>query len=510
MKKKVVISLLLLSLILSVPGMTVVTSAAEKALSEEQQQKDSETVAEDLYPDWWDEEDPLNFRAYTQSEENIDKQEDWLLTARDLSFTTQWRGVTYKHTDENVEGKSVVAGIDVSYHQGDIDWEKVKAAGIDYAIQRVGYRAYRSGSLARDIKFSSYIEGAKKAGIKVGAYIFSQAISEDEAREEADFAIRQIKEAGYELDLPLAIDCEYAAEGVGRLYEANLSKEQMTNVASAFCERVESYGYEPMIYSSSSWFHSKMDGEKLGQEYLLWMARYNTHSYDADTESGRELYGGKVNVWQCSSSAKVNGISGNVDLDWFYLDQANGVCKGGDGNWYYYVDGKIDTTYTGIAGNHNGWWRIENGKVNFDFNGFAENENGWWYLAGGKVQFNITDIINGTVNGKTGWWYVKEGKIQFDATTIEKNETGWWYVKDGMVDFTYIGIAENKLGQWWVENGKVNFSYSGFAEDNNDWWYISGGQVQSGMSDIIKGTVDGITGWWYIKDGKVQADVTTE
>ena len=515
MKNKIVTGLLLLSLVMSVSGITTAANAAEKSSSGEQMKdyytetKAPESLEENPYPDWWDEEDPLNARAYRQSKEHASGQKNRLLAVRDLGFTTQWDGVTYRHCDENIEGKSVAVGIDVSYHQGNIDWEKVKADGIEYAVIRVGYRAYLSGSLARDTKFFDYIEDAKKAGIKVGAYIFSQAISEEEAREEADFAIKQIKESGYELDLPLAIDCEYAAEGVGRLYEANLSKEQMTNVAEAFCERVKSYGYEPMIYSSSSWFYSKMDGERLGKEYRLWMARYNTHSYNADTEAGRELYGGKIDIWQCSSSARVDGISGNVDLDWYYLDPVNGVYKGEDGNWYYYVDGEIDTSYTGIAGNSKGWWRIENGKVNFNYNGFAENENGWWYLKGGQVQFAITDITKGTVNGQTGWWYVKGGQVQLDATTVEKNENGWWYIENGMVDFTHTGIERNDLGWWRIENGQVNFNYNGFAENENGWWYLNGGQVQFNTEDIIKGTVAEEAGWWYINGGQVQLGIST-
>ena len=479
---------------------------------------------EDQYPDWWDAEDPLNARAYRQMTEESGNLMDTSLALKATGVTTQWNGVTYTHCANNTEGKNIVAGIDVSYHQGTIDWKKVKNAGIDYVIIRVGYRAYRSGSLGKDVKFLSYIKGAKEAGLQVGAYIFSQAITEEEAVEEADFAIKQIEASGYTLDLPLAIDCEYAAEGVGRLYEAHLSKKEMTDVANAFCERVQSLGYQPMIYSSSSWFYNKMDGETLAQKYLLWMARYNTHSYDASTESDKALYGGQIGIWQCSSSAKVDGISGNVDLDWFYLDTLNGVCQGEDGNWYYYVNGEIDETFSGLAKNQNGWWyvrngkvdfsyygveqngngwwRIEDGKVNFDFNGFAENRNGWWYLENGKVQLDRTDVIQGTVDGKNGWWYVENGKVVF-TETIAQNRNGWWYINGGAVDFEHYGVEQNRNGWWKIEAGKVNFEFTGFAENQNGWWYLENGKVQLDRTDVIQGTVDGKNGWWYVENGKV-------
>ena len=531
MKNRVITGILVFGLAVQALRLPVAASAAEttEITESETQVHDNESESqaagdEAQYPEWWDEEDPMNARAYEQMTEETDVQTYAGPTVRTTGITTQWGGVTYTHCENNAEGKTIAAGIDVSYYQGTIDWEKVKNAGIDYVIIRVGYRAYRSGSLAQDIKFQSYIKGAKEAGLKVGAYIFSQAITEAEAAEEADFAIEQIEASGYTLDLPLAIDCEYAAEGVGRLYEANLSKEEMTNVASAFCERAQSLGYQPMIYASSSWFYSKMDGEELGQKYILWMARYNTYSYNDDRDANRAYFGGQIDIWQCSDAAAVDGISGNVDLDWFYLDALNGVCQGEDGNWYYYVNGEVDTTFTGLAQNQNGWWyvrngmvdfsyygveqngngwwRIEAGKVNFDFNGFAENRNGWWYLEGGKVQLDQTEVIQGTVDGENGWWYVENGKVTY-TNTVAANSNGWWYIKNGKVDFSHYGVEQNSNGWWKIEAGKVNFDFNGFAENRNGWWYLESGKVQLDRTDVIQGTVDGENGWWYVKNGKV-------
>ena len=504
MKAKLVVGIFAAATLILVSGGSLAVFAADENLALESAKTltESEPMKEDKYPDEWDQEDPLNYRAYKQMQEESDILVNNASLWKASGITTQWDGVTYTHTAENTANKSVVAGIDVSYHQGNIDWKKVRASGIEYAIIRAGYRAYGSGSLGQDVKFQTYIRDAKNAGIKVGVYIFSQAITEAEAREEADFAVEQIKKSGYTPDLPVVIDLEFAGDRLGRLYEANLSKEQMTNIANAFCERVQSYGYQPMIYASSSWLYGKMDGDALGQKYMLWMARYNTHSYNAATESGKQLFGGQIDVWQCSSTAKVNGISGNVDLDWIYYQRQN-VCQAADGNWYYYVDGEIDTSFTGLAPNSSGWWRIENGKVNFDYNGFVKNSEGWWYVEGGQVRFDRTEVIEGTVDGENGWWNVVGGVVEF-TDTVAQNESGWWCIRGGKVDFGYTGLAANSSGWWRIEDGHVNFDYQGFVENEEGWWYLEGGHILFDRTEVIEGKVEGEEGWWNVVGGVVE------
>lgn len=110
----------------------------------------------------------------------------------------------------------------------------------------------------------------------------------------------------------------------------------------------------------------------------------------------------------------------------------------GDGNWYYYTNGKIDTSVTTVAKNNNGWWHIVNGKVDFNSNTIAKNENGWWKIVNGKVDFNY--------NG------------------LAKNANGWWKIVNGKVDFNFTGLAQNDQGVWVVENGKVNFDFTGNKE----------------------------------------------
>ena len=229
----------------------------------------------------------------------------------------------------------------------------------------------------------------------------------------------------------------------------------------------------------------------------------------------------------------------------------NGVIKASDGNWYYYVNGVIDYSHTGIEKNANGWWRIENGKVNFNYEGVAKNQNGWWYLKGGKVDFSYNgfasnsngwwyiengqvtfqknDVIKGTVKGAYGWWHVVGSKVTFD-TTVAKNSNGWWYISNGMVDFShtgveknsngwwrieegkvnfnFTGIASNKNGTWYLDGGKVDFSYSGFYKNGTDYLYVENGQITYTKNDVIKGAVATQSGWWHVVGSKVIFDTT--
>lgn len=202
-------------------------------------------------------------------------------------------------------------GVDVSYHNGDIDWKKAKATGkVDFAIIRVGYRGYQNGKLAMDIKAIENIREATEAGIPIGVYIFSQAISAKEAVEEADYIVSKIK--GYEIDLPVVLDFEYVATGVGRLYKAKLSKAAATAVCKSFCNRVKALGYTPMVYANKTMFSDKTYAADISQEFPIWMANYTAST----------SYAGEYEYWQYSDGEKIDGIEGNkvVDGNWRYLN----------------------------------------------------------------------------------------------------------------------------------------------------------------------------------------------
>ena len=196
-------------------------------------------------------------------------------------------------------------GIDVSLYQGDINWSEVKQSGIEFAMIRVGYRGYGSGKLVQDSKFTYNMENALKNNIQCGAYFYSQAITEEEAIEEADFVIETIKK--YNITYPIAFDSEYSTEArTGRA--DHLSVEERTKISKAFCERILSKGYSPMIYASKYWFYDNLNVLEL-QKYQTWLAHYVSNP-----KKGTD-YKYDYNMWQYTSSGKVNGISGNVDMN---------------------------------------------------------------------------------------------------------------------------------------------------------------------------------------------------
>ena len=155
-----------------------------------------------------------------------------------------------------------IYGIDVSYFQYDIDWSKVKN-DVDFAIIRVGYRGYgESGDLVLDYKFKENIKEAKAAGLEVGVYFYTQAITPAEAREEADYVYKYIK--NYELELPVYFDIESVDWDSGRLDNADLTVAERTKLCRAFCNRMISYGYESGVYANMNWLNNLIDGELLG------------------------------------------------------------------------------------------------------------------------------------------------------------------------------------------------------------------------------------------------------
>lgn len=222
--------------------------------------------------------------------------------------TSEFTGEKYTHSSR-YDNMMIVDGIDVSAWQEDIDWVKVKASGIDYVIIRIAGRGYGSaGTLYQDLEYETHLAGAKEAGLMIGVYFFSQAVNEKEAREEAQLTLKYLD--GEELMLPVFMDYEFAGGSEGRLQAAKLSKAQMTKNARAFCETIEAAGYEAGLYANLSFLTSNIDGAALSKDYTIWAAQY----YD-ECEVKHDY-----SIWQYSSSGKVSGISGRVDMDFWYLD----------------------------------------------------------------------------------------------------------------------------------------------------------------------------------------------
>lgn len=201
-------------------------------------------------------------------------------------------------------GISARKGIDVSQHQGAIDWEQVAASGVEFAIIRAGIRGYESGALVTDEYFERNMEGAAANGIDAGVYFFTQAVTVDEALEEARYVLELV--TPYDITYPIVIDVENPAKSA----RANvLTQAQRTEIVSAFCDAIAEAGYTPMIYGNTYSLFGMLDIEQVSR-YKIWHAFYNDYVY----------YPYQIQMWQYTSQAKIPGIEGDVDLDLWFLE----------------------------------------------------------------------------------------------------------------------------------------------------------------------------------------------
>ena len=204
------------------------------------------------------------------------------------------------------------------------------------------------------------------------------------------------------------------------------------------------------------------------------------------------------------------------------VEKKNGLSKAEDGNYYYYADdvvdtsftgfadcdnermyvknGKVDTTYTSVEQDGADWVYVENGKIRYDYTGIRQNSNGWWRIEDGKVDFSYT----GLADNENGRFYIENGKVNFEYTNLIQDGADWVYVKNGHVKNDYTGFAENENGRFYLENGKVNFEYTNVIQDGADWVYVEKGHVNTNYTGIRQNA----NGWWRIKDGKVDFSYT--
>ena len=406
-------------------------TSGESQVQEEYTDPVEETNSEEPDPE---PEDRANSWRYTDGQPYENRSR-----ARARAFTgyTTW--------PTNVEG-AVGYGIDVSEHQGVIDWSKVKAAGVDFAIVRCGYG---SDSVSQDDDYWKInADACEQYNIPFGTYLYSYADTVAKARSEAQHVLRLVE--GYKLSYPIYYDLEENS------IRNKLSRSQIADIAEAFCDTIEAAGYEAAIYANTDWLTNYLTDSRFDQ-WDKWCAQYNTTC----------TYTGSYSMWQCSSTGRVDGISGNVDLN---VDLGAALAA-------HFIPGA-------------------NG-----FNQSPANDE-WYYYQNGEVQYGLEDVIKGTVDGVNAWWHVSNGKVVYD-TTVAKNSKGWWYIENGKVDFSANTVAKNSKGWWVIRDGKVNFNYNGFAENQNGWWYCKGGKVQFETTTVVNGTVDGETAWWYVEKGKV-------
>lgn len=221
------------------------------------------------------------------------------------------------------ETEDITMGVDVSEFQGNIDWEQAAQSGIDFVMVRIGYRTVGSGEIKEDACARYNLQEASARGLKLGAYFFSTAVNEEEAREEAEWVQEFL--AGYPVTYPVAYNCEGFQNASSRQY--GLSVEERSGLAQVFLDGIESGGYTGMFYAARNELTDNLlwNADTLELKYRIWVAQYSSY------ESGRPDYTGKYAMWQYTNQGSVLGIRGAVDLDmayFGYLETASAIQEG--------------------------------------------------------------------------------------------------------------------------------------------------------------------------------------
>ena len=286
MKKRVVIFLLIIIILIS---FVAIFSNTKKPENDSQDNKENKEKTEEITEiTIYDIEEgylkvPYNNMAKKNKYEwDYLKNENGFLKYEDNNYTTK-------------------LGVDVSEHQKNIDWSKVKDAGVEFAILRLGYRGYgKAGNIVLDKDFEQNYKNATEEGIEIGVYFFSQAVSSDEIQEEAEFVLSHLQEKN--ITYPVVFDLEKIKDDEART--DNLTEEDITKMTLQFCNIIKENNYNPSIYANAKTFTTKMKLE-LFNDYIKWYADYQE----------KPLYPYDFDIWQYTESGKVDGIEGNVDLD---------------------------------------------------------------------------------------------------------------------------------------------------------------------------------------------------
>ena len=206
----------------------------------------------------------------------------------------------------NGDTYTAMQGVDVSYYQGEIDWQQVRAAGISFAMIRAGYRGYEDGVVHQDENFYKNIEGALAAGLEVGVYFYSQAITTEEAIEEANLVLQLVE--GYNITFPIAFDWEHVTETSARTDD--IPSKALTDCCLAFCDTIQAAGYRTSVYFYRSLGYHEYDMDRLA-DLDFWFSGFGTYPD----------YYYEISMWQYSHTATVPGIPVNTDMNLYFVKQ---------------------------------------------------------------------------------------------------------------------------------------------------------------------------------------------
>ena len=277
---------------------------AEKAKRVEEEEKERQELSKKEEQEQA-KNDPATDGRHTQVT-NRDGTEEWVmlnpyLKKNTYDFTNLEEKAGLRRYMENGKKISYV-GVDLSKQNGDVNFNSMKAAGVDYVMIRLGGRGYSTGQISLDENFKKNIEGAAAAGLDIGVYFYSQAISQEEALQEVNFVIQNLESYRASVKYPIAFDMEFVANDTARI--DSLTKDEKTNIATSFLESVKAAGYVPMLYGDKEWLLKEIDLARL-QSYDVWLVQ----------EQELPDYPYQFTMWQYSTEGVVNGVSGDANLN---------------------------------------------------------------------------------------------------------------------------------------------------------------------------------------------------
>lgn len=290
----IIVAIIIAAVLVTAIALFAINAGKRKTSSEKENKKDKVVYDTNITGDA--EQDPENVETEEEDGTSVD--------ARDLA-----------------EERGRSNGIDVSKWQGKIDWQKVKNSGIEFAFIRIGYRG-ENGIVYKDDNADYNIQQAQKAGVLVGVYFFSTAVSEAEAKEEAEWTLQAIE--GYKISYPVVYDCEGYKNSMSRMFD--LSAEERTANAITFLETVKQAGYDAMFYGALGEIQDEAywDIEKIEKKYKIWVAQYSGAAYP---QKDKPDYQGKTSAWQYTNKGHVEGVSGNVDMVVCYFTKKEASAK---------------------------------------------------------------------------------------------------------------------------------------------------------------------------------------
>lgn len=372
-----------------------------------------------------------------------------------------WFNTSGYLVDDHTDEAGTYKGVDVSQWNGTIDWSSVAADGISFAFIRAA-----SDFDYEDPNFYENMQGAGAAGLARGVYYYSVATDTTRAVADADFLVSLLQKYGFSVEMPLVIDLEDEVQ-------MGLSADQITAIAQAFCGEVAAYGYTPMVYVNENWAWSYINLDAVSA--YKWVAAWSLYT----DSTGRQ-------IWQSSNNGRVNGIRGNVDIDFSYVDPRSltgsgvtsvgssssspqGWSKNSSGAWSYYnSDGSWVTGWQKVGGS----WYYMDGNGNMQTGWIKVNDRYYYLNSNGAMQ-------TGWLKDGDSWYYLDEsGSMRTGWTKV--NDT-WYYLREsGAMATGWVQVS----GKWYFLNGNGTMR-TGWLQLNGNWYYLgSDGAMVTGNRDV--------------------------